>query len=124
MRVDIEKAALLTGAKRGLGCGSAAQLASAAWKRVVLRGSVVALALAGAAPVAAEPPAFKPSAYSDGPVDITTDAYGAFKDAPRAPGLGDVIADFTLPRVDGGTFRLSEELAKREVLLVFYRGHW
>lgn len=71
-----------------------------------------------------EPPRFKPSEKSPAPVDITTDDYGAFASAPNAPHVGDVIPDFSLPRARGGQFRLSEELKKGQVLLIFYRGHW
>lgn len=84
---------------------------------------ILGLLLAGSA-LAEEPPKRKPSKFSKAPIDITTDAYGAFSDAPDAPGVGDVIPDFSLPRTDGKTFKLSRALKDREALLIFYRGHW
>jgi peroxiredoxin len=32
--------------------------------------------------------------------------------------------DFSLSDHQGGTYRLSDELAKRSVVVVFYRGDW
>ena len=69
-------------------------------------------------------PAYKPSKFSKAPIDITTNAYGAFKHAPKAPKIGDVVKDFTLPRASGGEFKLSEALKKGPMLIMFYRGHW
>ena len=83
-----------------------------------------ALILGASAALADGPPAFKPSKYSDGPVDITTDAYGAYKNAPKAPRMGDTLADFSLPKARGGTFKLSEALKDGPLLIMFYRGHW
>lgn len=39
-------------------------------------------------------------------------------------GVGDVAPDFTLPAHGGGTVTLSDHQGKRDVILVFYRGHW
>ncbi len=80
----------------------------------------VMMLLAGAAHAA---PMYKPSAKSPAPVDISTNAYGAFSLAPKAPGIGDVVADFTLPTVDG-TFSLKAARKKGDTVIVFYRGHW
>ena len=33
-------------------------------------------------------------------------------------------AEFTLPAQDGSRVTLATELADRDVVLVFYRGHW
>lgn len=39
-------------------------------------------------------------------------------------GVGAVAPDFTLESKDGGTVALSQFRGKRNVILVFYRGHW
>jgi hypothetical protein len=39
-------------------------------------------------------------------------------------GVGDVAPDFTLPAYRGGTVTLSQYRGDRDVVLVFYRGHW
>lgn len=44
--------------------------------------------------------------------------------APERVAVGDVAPDFTLPAHEGETVTLSDFRAKRDVLLVFYRGHW
>jgi len=36
----------------------------------------------------------------------------------------DRATDFELPSSDGDSWRLSEQLARGPVLLVFYRGDW
>lgn len=38
--------------------------------------------------------------------------------------VGDTAPDFTLQRHGGGTVTLSEYRGKKNVVLVFYRGHW
>ena len=50
--------------------------------------------------------------------------------SPRAPGVGDVAPEFSLPDADGNARSLQELLATADdgkpgsVLLIFYRGHW
>lgn len=46
---------------------------------------------------------------------------------PVEPGrvaTGDTAPDFTLPAHRGGTVTHSDFRGKRDVILVFYRGHW
>ena len=69
-------------------------------------------------------PRYKPSSSSPAPVDITTNAYGAYSAAPDAPEIGDVARDFTLPLADGGTFDLAQARKAGPVLVMFYRGFW
>ena len=69
-------------------------------------------------------PRYLPSAYSEAPVDIMTDAYGAFAGAPHAPRLGDMISDFSLPLAGGGTFSMADARAEGDVVVVFFRGFW
>ncbi len=38
--------------------------------------------------------------------------------------VGLMAPDFTLESKDGGTVTLSQFRGKKEVILVFYRGHW
>jgi len=38
--------------------------------------------------------------------------------------IGTVAPDFTLEEKDGGIVTLSQFRGKRDVVLVFYRGHW
>lgn len=38
--------------------------------------------------------------------------------------IGDVAPDFTLPSYRGDTLTLSDARGDRDILLVFYRGHW
>lgn len=38
--------------------------------------------------------------------------------------VGTTAPDFTLESKDGGTVTLSQFRGKKEVVLVFYRGHW
>ncbi|MDT8368591.1 MAG: hypothetical protein RQ745_05255 [Longimicrobiales bacterium] len=49
-------------------------------------------------------------------------------DLPRADleriAVGDHAPDFTLVSYRGDTLTLSENLGEREIVLVFYRGHW
>lgn len=74
----------------------------------------------------AEPlaPKYLPSAYSEVPVDILSDAYGAFGGAPEAPGLGASIEDFTLPLASGDVFKMADARGKGDVVVVFFRGFW
>jgi len=69
-------------------------------------------------------PRYKPSSSSPAPVDITTNAYGAYGAAPDAPAIGDVAQDFTVALADGGTFDLAQARKAGPVLVMFYRGHW
>jgi hypothetical protein len=39
-------------------------------------------------------------------------------------GVGDRAPDFSLRSFDGGVVTLSEFRGKKDVVLVFYRGHW
>lgn len=43
---------------------------------------------------------------------------------PERVAVGDVAPDFTLRAHDGNTVTLSDYRGSRNVLLVFYRGHW
>lgn len=38
--------------------------------------------------------------------------------------VGTLAPDFTLESMLGGTITLSQFRGKKEVILVFYRGHW
>lgn len=38
--------------------------------------------------------------------------------------VGTLAPDFTLEAKDGGTVTLSQFRGKKNVILVFYRGHW
>lgn len=69
-------------------------------------------------------PRYQPSSSSPAPVDITTNAYGAYSAAPDAPEIGDTVQDFTVTLADGGTFDLAQARAAGPVLVMFYRGHW
>lgn len=73
---------------------------------------------------AAAVPHYKPSSRSPAPVDITSNAYGFSRSAPDALAIGDRAPDFQLRRAGGGALRLREHLARGDVVLVFYRGHW
>lgn len=39
-------------------------------------------------------------------------------------GVGATAPDFTLESKDGGTVTLSQFRGKKNIILVFYRGHW
>lgn len=43
---------------------------------------------------------------------------------PARVAVGDTAPDFALRAHDGDIVALSDYRAKRDVLLVFYRGHW
>lgn len=69
------------------------------------------------------PPMYRAS--SDGPrIAITRNAYGAYLYAPKAPQLGDTLADFELPIAGGNTYALRDARAKGPVVVIFYRGFW
>jgi hypothetical protein len=72
----------------------------------------------------APPPRYAPSGTSDATLPITSNAYGGFAGAPKAPKLGDVAPDFEAALVDGGTFSLAQARAAGPVLVMFYRGFW
>ena len=57
-------------------------------------------------------------------IPIARDDYGRYQWAPRAPHIGDLAPDFTLPTVDGGTITLSAARAVGDVVVIFYRGFW
>ncbi len=78
----------------------------------------------GAAHTTTAAPSYPPSSLRPQIVDITTDAYGEFSAAPRAPRLGARIEDFELPTMDGKRFSLAEARARGPVALVFFRGFW
>ena len=52
----------------------------------------------------------------DGPTDPPTDL-----DRVK---VGDVAPDFTLEALDGRRLTLSNSRGEKNVVLVFYRGHW
>jgi hypothetical protein len=43
---------------------------------------------------------------------------------PERVAVGDVAPDFSLRAFDGSVVTLSDYRGSRDVLLVFYRGHW
>lgn len=47
----------------------------------------------------------------------------AFGERETRPAVGDAFPDFALPTSTGGTFRLSEAVGRRH-LIVLYRGDW
>ena len=69
-------------------------------------------------------PRYLPSAFSESPVDILSEGYGAFGGAPQAPGLGASVADFTLPLAHGDSFSLADARQQGDVVVVFFRGFW
>jgi len=73
-------------------------------------------------------PRYKPSSRSPDPVDIRSNAYGASRDAPAALGIGDTVADFSVPLAGsgagGGTVSLADVRKTGPVAIIFYRGHW
>ncbi len=69
-------------------------------------------------------PRYKPSSRSADAIDITTNGYGASRDAPDALGIGELAPDFVLPQAGGGEVSLEALREKGPVALIFYRGHW
>lgn len=43
---------------------------------------------------------------------------------PERVAVGDVAPDFTVRAHEGNTITLSDYRSSRDILLVFYRGHW
>ena len=88
--------------------------------------SVSALTALPAVAMAAEAqvPRYKPSSSSPEPINILRKDYGGSRSAPNALGIGDRMADFTLPQAGGGTVSLASQRAAGPVAVVFYRGHW
>lgn len=81
------------------------------------RTSALGLALAAAVAVACAPDAPQ---VALGPVDG--------RDLPAVDtgrvAVGDMAPDFTLTSWKDGVVRLSEYRGAKDVILVFYRGHW
>jgi len=67
---------------------------------------------------------YKPSKFSEAPMDLGTDAYGASQLAPTALGIGATVEDFTLPTAQGVDFSSAAARAHGPTVLIFYRGHW
>lgn len=79
----------------------------------LISGLFVAVALAFAVPADAQRVRLGPADGGDlSPLDTGRVAVGS-----RAP-------DFTLESKDGGTVTLSQFRGRKNVVLVFYRGHW
>ena len=68
-------------------------------------------------------PHFRASANDKAAKDISTNAYGEYAYAPKAPKIGDRLANIHLPAV-GGDFDLDTEKKKGPVVIIFYRGFW
>ncbi len=79
--------------------------------RIVL---VITALFAGTLPVAAQ------QRRANGPVD---GAELAPLDTGRVS-IGTRAPDFTLETKEGGSFSLSQLRTRKNVVLVFYRGHW
>ncbi|MEM7153348.1 MAG: hypothetical protein AAF799_10940 [Myxococcota bacterium] len=77
-----------------------------------------------AEPEGPPPPMYKPSSRSKAPMAITDPAYGAYGDAPGAPGMGAKLPDFEVALADGGSFSLAQARKAGPVLVMFYRGFW
>ncbi|MCH9686733.1 MAG: hypothetical protein K0V04_35195 [Deltaproteobacteria bacterium] len=77
-----------------------------------------------AEPEGPSPPMYKPSSRSQEPMSIADPAYGAYGDAPDAPGMGATLPDFEVALADGGTFAMAEARKAGPVLVMFYRGFW
>lgn len=69
-------------------------------------------------------PRYKPSSGASEALDIRSNAYGASRDAPNALGIADVVPDFEIPKVGGGSVSLKNLRKKGPVAIIFYRGHW
>lgn len=111
--IEIPGALMLTLA---LACGPGAPAAS--------RAPTTGNAAAPAVPDGPAPPMYKPSSKSPAPMSIVDPAYGAYGDAPNAPGLGATIPDFEVALADGGVFALDQARRAGPVLIFFYRGFW
>ena len=68
-------------------------------------------------------PHYNPSSMTKEVKDISKNAYGAFKWAPKAPKIGDRLDDFTLASTSG-EFNLATARKNGPVMIVFYRGDW
>jgi hypothetical protein len=88
--------------------------------------ALLVVASAHAQPAADGPaaPKLKPSKFSKAPIDITTNAYGAFGLAPKAPGIGEAHPDFELPAHTGEPWKLKDALKNGPLVLIYYRGDW
>ncbi len=92
---------------------------------------VVVTAFATGTAVAEEPnpkrfeygPHYRPSSNSKAAIDISTNAYGAYKWAPKAPKIGDRLENIKIATTQGD-YDFSEAYKKGPVVLIFYRGFW
>ncbi len=75
---------------------------------------LIALSISGLQPARAQGP--PPLGPKDGPTDPPTDL-----DRVK---VGDVAPDFTLESLGGRRITLSSYRDNKNVVLVFYRGHW
>ncbi len=90
-----------------------------------LLGAILVAALSAIATAAgAEVPLYKPSSNSPEAINILRSDYGGSRSAPNALGIGDRVADFTLPQAGGGSVSLASQRAAGPVVIIFYRGHW
>ena len=48
----------------------------------------------------------------------------AWAESPAAGHLGEVLPDFTVDTIDGGTFTLSEALAEKDMVLINLWASW
>ena len=69
-------------------------------------------------------PRYKPASRAPSAIDIRTNQYGASRSAPNALEIGDVVVDFSAPKVGGGLVSLRKLRKQGDVVIVFYRGHW
>ena len=104
----------------GLACGGTSSSSSAESEAP----SAPPTAAEQAEPEGPPPPMYKPSSRSKAPMSIADPAYGAYGDAPDAPGMGVKLPDFEVALADGGTFSLAEARKAGPVLVMFYRGFW
>lgn len=68
-------------------------------------------------------PHYKASSRAPKAQDISKNAYGAYSYAPKAPKIGDRLANIKLPAV-GDDFDLEAARKNGPVVIVFYRGFW
>lgn len=89
-------------------------------RRGALRAATVCIRLGAVALLAIASPVFGQASPVLGPADG--------RDLPAVDTgrvrVGDPAPDFTLESLRGGTITLSQFRGKRNVLLMFYRGHW